>query len=665
MPLDIPPPVDAVVVTAARLPAPLADAAFSIARVDGEDLARASRVDEAITATPGVSLFRRTSSLSANPTTQGVSLRGIAPSGAGRALVLLDGVPLNDPFGGWVIWSQLAPSAVSGADIVRGAGAGPYGAGALTGVISLRERDAGGAFELARAQRGEVDASGDGVVKLGQAQVYGALSFQDSDGYTPVRGPARGAADTKTSLTTRSASVRVDAPTGLGTLSVRASTFDDKRGAGLAGANANASGDILSATLAQAPRGRRPGWRLQVWRQASDLFNSSVAVAANRASTTPANSQDRTPAVGEGANLAIRLQSGALQWEVGADARRNKGEERERFRYLNGAYNSQRTAGGETSVAGVYVDGAWQAGTWLVAGGLRADHWESRGGYRVERSLITGALLLNETPADRQGDLMSFRLGARKTLEGGATLRAAAYSGFRPPTLNELHRPFRVGNDVTESNPNLKPEALKGLELGFGRDGATGRGEVTVFWNRIEDAIANVTIGVGPGTFPRAGFIPAGGVLRQRLNISAIEAVGVEGQARREVAGVVLRAAFAVTDARVVGAGLAPQLEGKRPAQAPIWSATAGLTAPLAAKLSLDLDVTYEGKRFEDDLNSRILSPAAKIDARLEWRPTPHARIYLAADNLLDKNVEVSRTVDGIAGLDAPRTVRLGIGYSY
>jgi outer membrane receptor for Fe3+-dicitrate len=119
------PPVEQVIVTAARLPPAAAEAAFSTVRLGERDLARSQRVDEAVSQTPGVSLFRRTSSLSANPTTQGITLRAIAPSGAGRALVTLDGVPLNDPFGGWVIWSQLAPESLTGIDIVRGAGRAP------------------------------------------------------------------------------------------------------------------------------------------------------------------------------------------------------------------------------------------------------------------------------------------------------------------------------------------------------------------------------------------------------------------------------------------------------------------------------------------------------------------------------------------------------------
>ena len=120
-----------ITVTAARLPPTAADAAFSVVRLDQRVLERSVRLDEALRTVPTVSLFRRTSSLAANPTTQGISLRAIAPSGAGRTLVTLDGVPLNDPFGGWVIWSQVAPESLDRVDVVRGAGGALDDAGGL------------------------------------------------------------------------------------------------------------------------------------------------------------------------------------------------------------------------------------------------------------------------------------------------------------------------------------------------------------------------------------------------------------------------------------------------------------------------------------------------------------------------------------------------------
>ena len=661
MPFDTPPPVEQVIVTAARLPPSAADAAFSIVHLGEGDLAKSQRVDEAVGQTPGVSLFRRTSSLSANPTTQGISLRAIAPSGAGRTLVTLDGVPLNDPFGGWVIWSQLAPESLTGVDIVRGAGAGPYGAGALTGVIGLKERDAGVAADVSAGGLGSQRASAAAVSTLGRIEFFGAASYDKSDGYVPVRGPAQGAADTRTDLEAKSISGRIDMVTGLGLLSMRGGFFEEDRGAGLSGARANASGNVLSATLVRVPRGQALGWRLQAWRRTSDLFNSSVAVAAHRATTTPANSQDKTPATGWGLNDALRQKIGGVEWELGADARLNDGEERERYSYLSGAYTRGRVAGGKTAVVGAYADGSWTSGPWLVAGGLRLDHWESTDGFRTERTLATGAVLLDQRPADRDGEVASGRLGVTRDLGAGTTARLAGYSGFRPATLNELYRPFRVGNDVTEANAALKPERLQGLEAGVSRKGDKRLVEATAFWNRIEDPVVNVTLGSGPGTFPIGGFIPAGGVLRQRQNAGEINAFGLEGRTERKVGAVTLTSALSVTDARLDGGATAPQLTGKRPAQAPIWSATAGLSAELTDTLTLATDLTWEGKRFEDDLNSRVLDPAYRLDARLDWRVKPLVTLYLAGDNLLNADIQTSRTADGVAGYAAPRLVRVGL----
>ncbi|MGC1305477.1 MAG: Plug domain-containing protein, partial [Caulobacteraceae bacterium] len=132
--------VETVVVNAARLPTSLADAAFSIVNIDGSVVQTMPRLDQALETTPGLSLFRRGSSAGANPTTQGVSLRSIGPTAAGRALVTIDGVPQNDPFGNWVIWTSIPSEAIQSVSVVRGAGAGPYGAGALTGVIALDQR---------------------------------------------------------------------------------------------------------------------------------------------------------------------------------------------------------------------------------------------------------------------------------------------------------------------------------------------------------------------------------------------------------------------------------------------------------------------------------------------------------------------------------------------
>ena len=655
---DSPPIVDTVVVEAARLPPAPTDGAFAVVRIGGEAIATAPRVDEALTLTPGVQLFRRTSSAAANPTTQGLTVRAIAGSGAGRALVTLDGVPQGDPFGGWVLWSGLPPASIEGALVVRGAGAGPYGAGALTGTVQLAERTRvapQGEYELWGAGRG--GAGGQAVFATGDMMAVAAV--ERSDGWTPVRTGA-GAADKPLAFGSASLALRYAPEVGYGRLSLRMAGYREQRDSGLAGAASRSTGVSASATITGASPGIGTDWRLQGWVKRSDFENSSVAVGAGRAFTTPANDQYGTPAFGVGFNAALRRTLPDGGWELGADVRYAEGETRERFRFLAGAFTRGRIAGGSQTVAGVYGEAWRQSGDWLLTGGLRLDRWSSFGGERTERNLATGLPTLALTPADQDGWQPTARAGLRRDLDGGY-LRGAAYAGFRPPTLNELHRPFRVGNDVTEANAALEPEMLYGLEIGFGGDGEV-RWNATLFANRLEGAVTNVTIGFGPGVFPVAGFIPAGGVLRQRQNAGDIDALGLEA----EISGGAgssfsWRVAGSWTRAEVDGGTVAPQLTGLRPAQTPEVSVSAEAVWRPAGPLTLRATARYEGERFDDDLNLRELSPATTLDLRADWQATGRVGLYAAVENLADAEVETGQTADGIESFDAGRTLRIGL----
>jgi outer membrane receptor protein involved in Fe transport len=666
MAIEAPPAVEAVVVQPARLPPAAGDAAFSIVQVNRETLSAEPRLDEVLTAVPGASLFRRTSSVGANPTTQGISLRGVAGSGASRALVTLDGVPQNDPFGGWVIWTAIPSEIIDGARIVRGAGAGPYGAGALTGVISLDERTTvpgGFAGEVSIGQRDYMRGAAVVDGKVGSSHVLLSASTESSDGWIPVEPGRRGAADIPLSLDAINTSARVLTPLGDNVLAVRVAAYREKRSAGLVGASSRAEGWSGSVTLASAPADGELGYRLQAWTRESDLYNSSVSVAANRAATTPANIQYKTPATGYGFNAALRSQGANFTWELGGDVRITDGETREQFRFMAPSFRSLREAGGHAFVGGAYAEGTYTSGPWLITGGLRLDYWKSSEAKRLERDAVTGAVTLDSRPEDRSGTVPTGRIGTRLALnDDGLYWRNAAYAGFRPATLNELHRPFRVGNDVTEANAGLKPERLYGAETGFGGTIAgSGAWSISAFYNRLEDAIANVTIGAGPATFPVAGFIPAGGVLRQRQNAGVVEAWGIEADAERQLApGVLLSVAANYTHAEVDGGTAAPQLTGLRPAQTPRFTALAGLVWTLFPPATVRLDVRYEGARFDDDLNSRTLASAVVFDTRVDWRVAGPLAVYAAIDNMFDANIETARTGDGVRSYAQPMTFRAG-----
>lgn len=652
-----PPPADEIVVTAPRLPEAPGEQVYSSLPLDPSDIEDAIRLDSALAVAPAASLFRRNDSGAANPTVQGLSLRAIGPSGAGRALVTLDGVPQQDPFGGWVIWGALPTETISGADIIRGAGAGPYGAGALTGTIDLQERaQPGFALSAEGGGRGYSRVAGMGAAQNDALSLMLAAVTEHDDGWIPTH-EGRGAADAPLYLDSSAGVARVQISGARTLLSLRLSGYSEERGSGLVGASSTADGAAESLTLVTRPIDDAPGWRLQAWARQSDMSNSFVSIAPDRMTTTPASLQYANPATGWGANAALRWTN----VEIGADVRAANGETRELFRFIGADYTRSRVAGGNTLSAGAYVEGWRDFGATLVSGGVRVDRWSAFGGRRIERDLSTGAPVLDLHPDDTSTWAPTARIGVKQDLGHDLFFRAAAYNGFRPPTLNELHRPFRVGNDVTEANPDLDRERLYGADASIGSEGAI-RWSAGVFAVRLVDPITNVTLGVGPGTFPPGVVVPAGGAYRARRNAGHIDAAGVEADASGAWGDVLRwRAALDYTHARVDGEDDAPQLTGLRPAQAPQWSVTAGLAWTTWRGGVLSADARYESARFDDDLNTRRLGPATTLDLRFEQNVVAPLSVFVAVDNALDADVQTGEASDGVTLYGPPRTLRIGL----
>lgn len=663
------PAVETVIVNAARLPTSLSDGAFSIVGIDAAAIQNMPRLDEALETTPGLSLFRRGSSFGANPTTQGVSLRSIGPTAAGRALVTVDGVPQNDPFGNWVIWTSIPTDAIQSISVVRGAGAGPYGAGALTGVIAMDERALVGGedhFTLSGEgsdigeQRGSVSAS---LNPTDKTTLFAAGSTEEGDHWIPVR-QGRGAADSPLTLEDWNATSKATADLGFATLTAEGGGYREQRGSGTLFANSESNGDDAAVTLAAQPDPTHLGWRVQTWVRQSNLYNTSASISANRNTATLSDDEYATPAAGYGANAAVRKVADWGSLEVGTDYRATSGQDFELYSYVNGAPTKKRVVGGDTQQVGAYGEGAWQSGPWLVTGGVRADQWQQTDGHRVESSIATGAITLDPTIANKSGVLPTARGGVRYDFGKGYYLRTAGYEGFRAPSLNELYRPFRVGNNVTEANEDLKPEKLYGAEVALGRDQGPITWDATGFINQLRDPIANVTLGVGPGTFPRGEVVPAGGLYIQRQNVQAINATGVEAEARyKPIPALTLELAGDYTDATVDGGAIDPQLTGKRPAQTPRLTATAAAEWTVIHNVTFSANIRYEDLRYADDQNTLILPPGALVNLRLDWQTTPNWGMYLAVDNLTDTALATDQTATFIRSYDEPRVFRFGFRF--
>lgn len=645
------------------MPEPVGNAAFSVATLDRSQLSADDRLDEALETVPGLSLFRRSVSLSANPSIQGVSLRDIAPSAASRALVLLDGTPVNDPFGGWVIWSALPHEDIDTAEIVRGAGAGPYGAGALTGTISLSERpDLEGVSEadVAAGSLGTFRGGASGGASLGDVDLFASAAGERSNGWVPVLPGQAGLADNHAWLDSGSASLRGQTELGSVLTTARLSYYDDAQGSGLVGAEAKAHGLNGGLTMASGPQSL--GWRVQGWFFNSGFSNTSVAVAPSRLTTTPADDQYATPALGLGLNAELLGESGSFHWELGGDLRHDEGQSKEFYQFSKGAFLSGRRAGGQSSVGGFYGEAAYDIGPWLLTAGVRGDYWSTAQGHLLQYALATGKPTLDTSYPGRDGVVPTARLGARRNFSDGEFLRAAAYAGFRDPTLNELYRPFRVGNNVTNANPDLSPEKLYGAEVGWGGMIQSLSWDVTGYYNTLHDPVANVTVGK---VF--CGGVPCG-ILFQKKNAGDLDALGVEGEATLSLSDTLaLRGALSFTDAQFEGN--AQELSNKRPAQAPRFVTTAGLAWSPWPQWQFGGDARFVGDQFEDDLNTLKLGSALVADVHAQWQFRENMSLIAEIDNLLNATVNTGETsfeANGapVISIGAPRTFEIALDYS-
>jgi iron complex outermembrane receptor protein len=656
---------EAIIVTGRGLDASPGTPAYGSVVIDRDRLTgnASGRLEDVLADIAGFQQFRRADSRAANPTTQGATLRALGGNASSRALVLLDGVPQADPFTGFIPWSALPPGRLASARVTRGGGAGPFGAGAVAGTIELAS---GGPAELSGlaghlfyGSRDATELAGSLGTRVGAGFVTASASWDRGDGYVLIPRSQRGPIDVPARYDAWSAALRGIVPVGAeGEVQASALLFDDHRRRGLVGGETRSRG--ADASLHYVGRG---AWGLDVlaYVQERGFESGIVAVDDARMTGSLALDQFNTPSIGLGGKVELRPPvGGGHVLRIGGDVRHADGVTNERSRYQAGVATRLRRAGGETLTAGLFIEDDWTLGRLVLTGGARIDRWTISRGFLSEIDLATGAPTQALAFPDRSGWQPSGRVGALYSLDDSLTLRAAGYLGFRVPTLNELYRPFRVGADGTAANAALRLEKLKGIEGGIDFRPAPGAAiGLTAFWNRLDNAIANVTLGQWPGVFPQLGFVA--GAFRQRLNVDSIRVRGLEATARAEIGEFRLSASAALSDSRVDASGPAAALDGKRPAQSPKYAAGATLAWAPAKGPFLSASVRYAGARFEDDLQTRRLPDALTVDAGASLPIREGLRLTARAENMFDTLVVSGTSDDGIIDRGTPRTLWIGL----
>jgi vitamin B12 transporter len=655
-----------VVVTGRGLDSGLGAESYDLVVIDRErlDHAPSNRLEDVLRDVPGFQQFRRSDARSANPTSQGVTLRALGGNASSRALLILDGVPQTDPFGGWIAWPAYDPRRLGRIRVTRGGGSGAAGPGALSGTIELdsleEDGGAGATADLAYGSRDSIEAFAGARAPLGAGFASVSAAFARGDGFVPVIAGQRGPAARAAPYEQMSLALRGVAPIGAASeLQASLSAFSDERERGTAFSAIETRG--AGASLRLVGRGRLP-YSLLAYVQARAFSNQFAAVSAARSAASPTLDQYSVPSTGLGARGEVRPRLGPVELRLGADWRSTSGRTHELFQFAAGSATRMRNAGGRSDTFGAFAEAGWERGPVALTGGVRLDRWRLAGGSLDERVLATGAQLTGIAFPARGGWEPTGRAGASWRTAGPVTLRAAAYLGWRLPTLNELYRPFRLGPDATAANAALDPERLQGVEAGVEvRPGRSVRISATLFANRLAGAIANVTLGAGPGTFPGVGFVAAGGQYRMRQNLDAIESRGIEIDATAEVGRLRLAAGYSFADAEVGAAGAALPLNGLRPAQTPRHGFTARLSWSGPGGAYVTAGARYVSGQYEDDLNRQLIPGALTFDALAELPLGPRLALQARGENLGGERVVAGISGAGIVERATPRTIWIGL----
>lgn len=643
-------PVADILVTGRGLDETPATPAYDVQRIARERIVAAAsgRIEDVLAGVAGFQQFRRSDSRSANPSAQGVTLRALGGNATSRALVLLDGVPLADPMFGYIPLSSLAPERLGAIRVTRGGGSGAFGSGSVAGTIELDSANAAqlGLFSGSALadDRGDTELSATVAPRLGQGFVVASARWDRGQGFWTTPTAQRDALSARARYDSWSASLRGVAPL-TGDIEVQASlrAFEDYRTLRFAGADSSSTGQDASLRLVG-----RGDWQFDAlaYVQLRNFSNAVISANPNLASRKTLD-QRNTPSTGLGGKLEVRppvggdhvLRLGA-DWRV-ASARLSE----DAYSTVTGLVTLRRSAGGRNSDIGIFAADDWTLGKLVLTAGLRADRWSIAQGFFREVS-ATGAVLADTRFADRSGWAGSVRGGAVWKASAALALRGAIYTGPRLPTINELYRPFVVSPVTTRANAALRNERVFGYEGGLDWTPSEKTTlSLTLFENRVRDAIANVTIGTN---------------LRERQNVDAIRSRGIELGAALKAGAWSLDASLALTDAEVEASGLATKLNGLRPAQTPTIAASATLGWRPRAGWLVSATLRHVGAQYEDDLQTDLLPAATTLDLFAEVPVSRRVSLILRGENLTDTDI-VTRNQAGSIDLGAPRTVWGGI----
>jgi outer membrane receptor protein involved in Fe transport len=661
--------LDAVVVSATRTEQSLKSLPTHVIVLDATRIAEspAQGVPELLRAIPGFTTRDFQSTYVTSPSQSIISFRGLGGSSAGRALVLLDGIPAGDPFSGWVDWGRIPLLLLQSAEVVRGGASTVWGSRSLGGVVNLRTIDPrrdGAQVMLEGGSLGTYHGTGVASIKRGAVAATAAGDFWNTDGFVVLRADQAGPVDRPASMTNRALSGKVtyDATSALQLWAAGSAYSGGERP--IRNEDYQTSSEGRGGVRWLAPSGGVLTGALFANRRAA--LGKSYTIDAARTTQTPQKLSD-SPAHSTGLTLQYtQMLLAQHELSTGVDVSSAAGAFSEKFTFVGDRPTRDRVARGTQRIAGVFVQDAADLGAGVrVVASARADRVEIVNGGRELRDLDADTLVSDSTFRDRTTSQLTWSLGTRWQMTQWLGWRASAYHAFRTPSLYELfYQRFSSRGTVTEGNAELDAERLRGIEGGIDlTPSASLLGRVTVFRNRVTAPIMDITIATAGATaqvIEPCGLMPARQTCGQRRNVPGLLSTGVESEVEwRPVDVLTLGAGHAFMPTKVIAPG--QPADGKRAIRAAKHTVNLRAAFDSPRWLGAAVEARHVGARYDDDLNEVQLDAFWLIGLRVNRAIGRGLTAHVKVENLLDESFETARTRAGLADMGAPRWITAGI----
>ena len=638
-------PLETVVVSAYRSPLASADSPVSTRIVDTQQLKESASpaLDGKLRQVPGFELFRRSSSLVANPTTEGVSLRGLGSTAASRSLVLMDDVPLNDPYGGWIHWEELPPLSIHSVEVVRGGASDLYGSSAIGGVVDVVPvRPSTSSFQVNTnyGSLSTIDTSGLGTLKQSKWAELASGGVVATDGYTLVAPQYRGPIDQPSNVHAQTALADIERQLG----------EEQTRRLFLHGNLLNE--DRHNGTPIQVNSTRL--WRYIAGADLSSFtfrffgdnehYRQTFSTIATGRKSEKLTRFAFDPATELGAAARWHHSFGSdLLALAGADTHDVRASDDETLFTATGGTLDTSARQRQT---GVYGELLYTPDKWTLSGSARVDHFSNFDAVQYTNGKGKDLPTFSETPFDP-------RVGLTRRINSYLALNAMGFRAYRAPTQNELYRTGQVGQQITLPNPNLRSERATGWETGLQADlqkiGSTLR--VSYFWTQVNRPVTALTLATTPTQ-----------TLLIRENLGQIESRGVSLDfAMQPARWISLVGGYQYANATVTKYAQQPQLVGNWIPQVARNMATAQVRLSDPKWGVVSVQVRDSGRQYDDDANQYLLHGYFRLDAYGSRNIGRHFDVYASAENICDRAIEVGKTP--VLTLGTPQVARVGVHF--